>query len=534
MTDEQIRRAVIVQPSILQYNVERQLRPKLSFLKDTLRIPAERIPMILTRTPSILGLSLEKNLKPSAASFQSFCGLSDDETGIVFSKEARLLVANWRGNLLPTLQYLQDRMVLSRDQIRTIVLRNPTSLLRSTAKTLRPRIDNLEKIVAPVASSSTRESQGTLQSATPNEQDSTPRHTDLTVPVALAQIIVAKPSLLTCGNTTLMRYLTTVGVRMGGTEDTGKIRTRSVAGVGQQPTSRSKTVLAIDASGAVKTFLSVKAAATHLGISVSTMYCICREQKQRDGVTYCYEVDRERCVAQMDKAPTPVSPVFPRRHLTLFACGATYPPDTGSQARGIRRTGGVALYIPQVDQGDAALLAVVRGAAAACFKDSVPQDVGAMSFENGVLLLGYPYLWASNRRCSLCACYDALRLIVQVLEQESKTREDFNKSQYDFTVSVESNYALHLLSNTTALLEWGSLPSVRDLRQALDGPQGWANEDLLFPVSLMYRRILQFRQTGAKTRVRFLHAAEGSEDVKEERIRSLARVAAQWRYSSVS
>ena len=80
MTKEQIRTAMLKQPSLIQYSID-TLRAKLNLFVDELGIDPSLLPRIITSSPALVGYSLADNLRPKVCHIMRDCALNQFQVG---------------------------------------------------------------------------------------------------------------------------------------------------------------------------------------------------------------------------------------------------------------------------------------------------------------------------------------------------------------------------------------------------------------------------------------------------------------------
>jgi hypothetical protein len=107
----------------------------------------------------------------------------------------------------------------------------------------------------------------------------------------------------------------------------------------------------------------------------------------------------------------------------------------------------------------------------------MPCEVDGTSFTDGLMLLGYPYERPSKRRCTMYACRDALRLILQLLLNNPDS--EFKNSTVHIDLFTDNNYVFQMLHNETNLLRWGSYDNKENFVFDGEMPECYANKDIL-------------------------------------------------------
>jgi mTERF domain-containing protein len=114
-TEDQVRKVITKSPFILDLRADRQLKPKIEFLKTlclTLQDSADvliedQVRKMITRTPGILAVSTERQLKPKIE-FMNTLGLTAQDIGHALSLAPSLLCCSLEKTLRPNIQYLQN------------------------------------------------------------------------------------------------------------------------------------------------------------------------------------------------------------------------------------------------------------------------------------------------------------------------------------------------------------------------------------------------------------------------------------------
>ena len=436
-------------------------------------------------------LSLENNLVPMAKGFMAHCDLNNTEFGAVVAREPRLFLANWRSNLLPTMKFVEERAGLSKSQLRSVIVTFPKLPLYSVERNIRPKLDMIEDALQASSSG-----------------------------LSLADMVEMRPRLLQETPIALARRLQYPELILHGRNQRLSRRPRRVL------------ELSIATGEVLASFPSAKYAAAQLNVSTQSVNHLCRNCLEFRGRKYQYEGDKvsppppSNIDRATDKAFSGVQSEGVV-HLSAWVAGAAYPPDSRDQARGIRRNGGITIYLPQAEDGVSGLESEFGPVASNCFTQLMPSDeTNSTCLDQGRILLGFPYQSPSRRRCELYACYEALRLILYLLREEAHTNKDFRRLKYQFDIYAASNYASSVLANITRLEEWGSCQSVDEFSKMDNLPQQWVNKDLLYPVARTYWNMVK---TG-KLSISFHHVVDGPQDETTRSLLQFARTAAKWQY----
>lgn len=222
--------------------------------------------------------------------------------------------------------------------------------------------------------------------------------------------------------------------------------------------------------------------------------------------------------------------------LSAHVSGSIYPKENINQARGKRRSGGLAILLPQLHNTGFEFDFI--SATKMSFGMTMPQDDGAVKQSNELVRVGFPFLRPSRNRCDLYACHGALKLVLQLLKQIA-AKKDVQYTEVSVKIYTDSSYAWKLLKNSTTLDRWGAGSSAEEFLYDGAGTLAMANPDLLFPLAQNLHRMVNKKFTdysGEKVtigdiKIDFYHS--GDDQLSYEYIRELnlhSTNAAKWQF----
>ncbi|CAN1135870.1 Transcription termination factor MTERF9, chloroplastic [Linum perenne] len=140
-----VKRILLRQPQIIEYTVEKNLKPHVAFLKG-LGIPNSRMGQIIAASPSLFNYSIEKSLKPTVRYLIEEVGINKKILGKVVKLSPQILVQridiSWNTRYI----FLSKELGAPRDNVVKMVTKHPQLLHYSIDNGLLPRINFLRSI----------------------------------------------------------------------------------------------------------------------------------------------------------------------------------------------------------------------------------------------------------------------------------------------------------------------------------------------------------------------------------------------------
>ena len=550
MKPDDLKKAILKQPSLLQYSVDLTLRPKIEFLNKDLGISVDHMNRIISLAPSIMGLSLEQNLRPTVNTIVDLCDLSPHEVGKIIITCPSILTLSLKRKIEPCLIFLSTRLRhTTPNQLGCIIQKVPRVLLQGIETSLIPKIEMIQLAFEEEEAAAT-------ERTTSNEKNSK----------KTASILNKNPALLVTTNSILKsrleKYLQCPRLSLNDAlqpQNNGrkpKFDILDSAATTTTKVSRRRPVIQFskDTLEIIHTFSSVEDAANQLALSKSGIYSACNQGKLLKGKAFAYAnddtlnptlsssqmetdnkslstknfqvkvqkiinqnnynkvVDENINESTKNLSVMEISRMTDDRReiqklhvweskkddestvsIVAFVAGKTFPTDDINSVRGARKAGGLAMHFPQIDSTKHKSTESLQLAARASFGMIMPEEptMNGSNFQNGLILVGFPFLRPSRNRCELYACHGALKVILQMiksgslplLEGDKLLDPITNNSTVVVEICTESSYAWNLLKNTDQILRWGETPTLNEFIYDGEGPTELANPDLLFPLS---------------------------------------------------
>ena len=527
----QLKESIIKQPSMLQYNIDSNLRPKLDFLLDELKVEKASIGRIVHAAPAFWGLSLEENLKAKVATLKERCHLSNEQIGIMIVSVPLLLLISVKQKMEITLSFLVSELSLTSRELGYIIQSCPRILLQGINTSLRKKITMLQHAFVEEG------------------------HDKKSAVSKTIEVIKQNPSLLATTNTILQSridaYLKKENLSLQDSLQPRSVGRKKMieSQIAIHPAQKRKKrmIVEVERGNIINEFNSVKDAAASVGVSTSSIYSACSNRKLIKGRALQYSDEPEinyPCRSSLDDFRAKPFTLYDKESnsisLVAFASGSIYPKDNIDTVRGMRKAAGIAIQIPQLEKLGETSESKFHEAIKMSFGMVMSKEQGGTNPHEGLVLAGFPFLRPSRNRCDLYACHGALKLILQLLKQAAEER-DMRQTDVNIEIYTDSAYAWKLLKESDNLLEWGSASCMEEVQFEVKGPKPLANIDLLFPLSKTVHRmcnnaVINRRRNkrlciGKHVNITFLHIGDLSfENTQHFPLRKHAKTAAMWHF----
>eukprot|EP00571_Detonula_confervacea_P007920 CAMPEP_0172332500 /NCGR_PEP_ID=MMETSP1058-20130122/62469_1 /TAXON_ID=83371 /ORGANISM="Detonula confervacea, Strain CCMP 353" /LENGTH=1128 /DNA_ID=CAMNT_0013049791 /DNA_START=143 /DNA_END=3526 /DNA_ORIENTATION=+ len=481
MSVDDVKEAVMKQPSLLQYGVSSTLRPKLHFFLEELGISETSVGRIVKSAPAVMGLSLTDNLRPKVVSMMKICSLDPHELGHIISTSPQTLLLSQKSKIEPTLKFLSSVLMLSEPVLGQMVLKTPRVLRQGLETSLAKKIEMLT-----------------------NNSDSKE---------AAIAIVCENPALLVASNAVLEDRIERCpeDVDIATWLLPSKKGRRKSFQQSKTELSGDPIIVASDASfgSLTKIFPSITCAAHELDISESAIREACRNVVSIDG-NYLYSLTDSPLALPKDPQKAKMPHHTKTIPISIFCSGGIYPSDNADVARGQSRTGGLAIQVftdgSILDKSQ--FLQEFSAAANSCLGIHVPRNNDQ---DESILIAVFPLMSPSRNRCELFSCSASLRICEAFLKTKSNEKETL----YDIKVYTESNYAWKLAKSKDHLLELGCYLTSQEMLSHLDVASYLVNIDILHPLVRSFSRLNghteplgSAHQTFGNANVEFLHSMD--------------------------
>lgn len=430
MSKESIVVSVLKQPSILQYSVESNLRPKLRFLLDELYIRESAIERVIQSAPTLFGLSLEENLRPTIQLLRERCSLTDEQLSVIFETVPSIILLSLKRKIDPCLKFLFNELKLtSSEELGSIIHNNPRVLTHSIDRSLRPKIEMIREALKDHE----------IPSATDN----------ISIELACRRIFTNNPALLTTTNELLRKRLK-------------KAQEKGYSSLSE--------ALAPKGTGRKRIFLpQAKESSADRPV-----------QRDKENASESDATNINFHSLNLYENTSHVS-------IGAFTTGAIFPMEKLDSARGYRKAGSIAIYLPQIKNSkNVTLYDRLNNAMKMSFGMIMPEESGGSCVQNGTVLAGFPFVKASKNRCGLYAAHGALKVILQLLKQAA-TDKDMSNVDVDILIYTDSTYAWKALKDTKSLLNIAEESIDTNL---VINTQIGHNSDLVIPIAKTIHRMV--------------------------------------------
>jgi mTERF. len=453
LSHNDLKEALLKQPSLLQYSIDTTLRPKLQFLVEELHIDKSSIPRIIRTSPAILGLSLTQNIMPKIAIIQEECNLSSNDIGIIVVTVPSILSLSLKKKIKPCFEFLRSKLQLTNpSDLGSIILSSPRILMHGVDTSLSPKLQMIQQALLYEGLSDTRSIS------------------------EMISIVKKNPSILATSNTILRARIDKYIYEGKSLKESFKPKS-----VGRK---KIYTQQNIDKP--------MREASSRVGVKKGHFTTNSNRNsfdETKQSGTSMPDLQHSSSLRDIKKLPfslydfqnEPVS-------IVAFASGSIFPADDINTVRGTRRAGGIAIQFPQLTEAGEVFHSRFQDATRLSFGMIMPRTDISNLPQYGLVQAGFPFLRPSRARCELYACHGALKVTLQLLKQ---TAEEKNMRDVDVNIDIytHSTYAWNLLKDSEILLDWGSASTVEDVHFDIPGPLSLANTDLLFPLTKTMHRM---------------------------------------------
>jgi hypothetical protein len=484
MSKKSIAVSVMKQPSILQYSVESTLRPKLRFLLDEVHVRESAIERVIMTAPALFGLSLEENLRPTVQLLREKCSLTDEQLSVIFETVPSILLLSLKRKIDPCLKFLFKELKLTSSvELGYIIQNNPRVLTHSIDRSLRPKIEMIQEAL--------------------QEHEIHDATSEINVELSCQRIFTTNPALLTTTNDILRKR---------------------VQKVIQEGHASLAEALAPKAAGRKRIFLpEAKLPSIAIPVRIDN-----EKTLSMDGTDFNFDL-----FTLYENAA----------HVSIgaFTTGAIFPMEKLNSARGYRKAGSIAIYLPQIrHSGNSTLYDRLNNAMKMSFGMIMPEDSGGSCLQDGTVLAGFPFLRPSKNRCGLYAAHGALKVVLQLLKQAA-TERDMSNVDVDILIYTDSTYAWKALKNTETLLDIAEKSMDTNIHK--NALNSHSNSDLLIPIAKTIHRMAsnsvvnrrgERLTIGRNLQIKFLHTGDVLYDSFSgesfQTLQSAAKKTAVWQF----
>ncbi|KAG0622583.1 hypothetical protein M758_3G108800 [Ceratodon purpureus] len=142
---ENLSKLIVRHPQILEYTVERAMKPRIQYLKR-LGVPESKLGRVITVSPSLLECSLHRSLKPRVEYLKDVVGIKDSDIGLIVTRSPQVLTQSIEDSLEPRVEFFMVEMGVTKEKLAKMVTRHPQLLHYSVEDGICPRVDYLRSI----------------------------------------------------------------------------------------------------------------------------------------------------------------------------------------------------------------------------------------------------------------------------------------------------------------------------------------------------------------------------------------------------
>ena len=142
LDEAQLKKVVLLNPSLLSKSIEDNLAPTLDWLQARLDLDDEQLRKMIVALPALLGYSVEDNVEPKLQWLQRRLDLDEAQLRKIVRLDPSLLNKSVEENLEPKLYFFERELLRgSRAELRDWVVKKSPCLSYSLTNRYRPRLE---------------------------------------------------------------------------------------------------------------------------------------------------------------------------------------------------------------------------------------------------------------------------------------------------------------------------------------------------------------------------------------------------------
>ena len=142
LDEAQLKKVVLLNPSLLSKSIEDNLAPTLDWLQARLDLDDEQLRKMIVALPALLGYSVEDNVEPKLQWLQRRLDLDEAQLRKIVRLDPSLLNKSVEENLEPKLYFFERELLRgSRAELRDWVVKKSPCLSYSLTNRSRPRLE---------------------------------------------------------------------------------------------------------------------------------------------------------------------------------------------------------------------------------------------------------------------------------------------------------------------------------------------------------------------------------------------------------